>query len=346
MKKVLHIFKKIYRRLEKQRFSLALTTLGTGGLLFYIISSDGELGRLTHLALPQILLLVVLVIIGHVMSAIKIQLSARLFAVDLSTFDAVMLVESGNLFNFLPFSAMSVRALYLKRVHGLKYVDFGMSTFALIIAALVSAGFWGLLGLLHIYLRGISNPSFFLLFAFLLYLLVPIVAFLIVWLFRKRFYSFATSFQALPDWFHMLLQSALSGVDIILAHPGVLFRFFVLSLTANLSVSVRFWLIGMWLGYPVDFASGLVLWNLNQVTSIFALLPSGAIGFREALTGLGATGLGVAAISGVLVSSVDRMVTLLLSIVLGSLSLLILRRRVTDIENRTTSITRTSEGRR
>jgi hypothetical protein len=88
--------------------------------------------------------------------------------------------------------------------------------------------------------------------------------------------------------------------------------------------------VGFWLDYPFDFASGIILQSVSRLSSVFSFLPAGAIGFQEALTGLGATGLGQAAVSGVMISTVDRIVGVAWLLVAGSIGLFVVRSRIAD----------------
>jgi uncharacterized membrane protein YbhN (UPF0104 family) len=101
-----------------------------------------------------------------------------------------------------------------------------------------------------------------------------------------------------------------------------------LDVLANLVLGTRFFVVGQSLGYGLDFGSAMVMQGITRVAALFTVVPSGTIGIREALTGLASSGLGKAAVAGVMIATIDRIIVTTWIVVLGSGSLFALRRRM------------------
>ncbi len=316
-------------RVSQRWFSLFFGLLGVVGLAGYVAAYPEEWRRVQALSASNVALLSLLAIAGHLFTAAKLRLSATMFGIELPYWEAWMMLESGSLVNVVPLSATGLRALYLKRVHGLKVVAFGLATLVVITTNLVASGVLGILGLLKLTLDG-QAVSGLLLGLFSAYLLVPVVVAGFAW--RLRRCGGHDPGEAGLTWWHRVYRSLLGGLDAILSQPRTVAHFFLLNLLTSLVICARFWLIGGWLGYPVDFASGLVLQGASQATSLITVLPSGVVGLREAFTGLGAAGLGSPAVSGVLIATLDRIVVTGWTILLGSISLVGLYRRIARAE--------------
>ena len=336
MRKLLQTIKLRSGPLRKRWLSLLFSVLGAGGLILYITRYSSELYRLRQLSVPGIAVLSLLVILAHLLSAMKFSLSARIFGIKFPWWEAFMTVESASLINVVPFSAMGFRAMYLKKVHGLTYVDFGMGALLILVTGFASAGISGLVGLLVLISEDVVSVSYSLLLLFLAYTLGPLVILGIAWWFRRRSRNDPESPPKRPasSRWGKIHRSILDGLDLILTRPRAAMQLFALNILTSLVVGMRFWLIGVWLGYSVHLASGLVLWNVSQATAVFAAIPSRAIGLREAFTGLGTTGLGLSGISGVMISATDRIVTMAWVILLGSISIFVLRHKIALSERR------------
>ena len=323
-----------YRRVGKHWFSAFFSLLGAGGLVFYITRYSSELHRLRELSASGIVILSLVVVFGHLVYAMKFRLSANIFGINLPYGEAVMLVESGSLINVVPFSAMGFRALYLKKVHDLKFVDFGMATLTLLVTGFTSAGVLGLVGLLNLFLEGEARASYLLLALFLAYTLGPLVVLGIAWWFRR---SGRGNPRPLPEgqelnWWGRIYRSIIAGSDVILTQPQAVAQVFLLDLLTSLVLATRYWLVSESLGYSFNFWSCLVLQSTGQLSAIVTVLPTGTIGLREAFVGLGATGLNDQAVTGVMISTVDRIVATTWIALLGTISLFVLRNKIAQAE--------------
>lgn len=300
--------------------------------MYYVSRYSSELGRLHGLSASGLALLFPLVILGHTFSAMKFRLSAAAFGVDLPFADALMMVESGSLVNIIPFSAMGFRALYLKKVHGLKYAHFGSGTAASLLTGFTSAGLLGMTGVFKLVFEDRLDTLGPLVGLFLAYVFGPALLFVAAFRLRKqRRNDPATSRRSGHQW-HKIYHSVLDSVNTVLMQRHVLIQFLLLNLSTSLVLATRLWVVSQLLGYPFGFCSGLVLHSVGQLSAIVTVLPAGTIGLREAFIGLGAKALSGQSVNGVLISTVDRLVATCCIIVLGGVSVLVLRGRIAQAE--------------
>ena len=298
--------------------------LGLAGLTWYIAQYSSEFHRLREISVLNIVMLSCIVLLGHFFIALRLQLMAGAFDARLLLWEAILLIEAGGFLNIVPLNlGTGFRAAYLKKVRKLKFVDFGLGFLGSLLAEFVVAGSLGLF-----FSLSLSGTSPVLRVVFLAYILAPLGLLALAWVFRR-----SARFQALTqlearNWFGRLFRSLVSGLETILDQPQTILYLFILNLLTDFVLGIRYWLVGAWLGYPVNFASGMVLQSAARATAVVTIMPSGTIGLREALTGLGAAGLGESAVSGVMISTIDRIVATAWIVLLGSISLFILRNKI------------------
>lgn len=321
-----------FRKAIRHWFSILFSLLGAGGLVYYIGKYSSELVRLREFSAMSLGLLLLLVVLGHVFSAMKFRLSASAFGVDLPFCDAFMMVESGSLVNIVPFSAMGFRALYLKKVHGLKYAHFSLGIFATLLTGFTSAGLLGITGVFNLAFEDNLDTLHLLAGLFIAYIFTPLLLLVAALWSRGRVRGSVEIPQRKNHWWSKVYDSLLESLDILFTQRYVLFNFLLLNLITNFVLATRIWLVSRLLGYPFNFWSGLVLQSVGQLSSIVTVLPAGTIGLREALIGLGARGLGNQTVSGVIVSTVDRLVATFCIVFLGGVSMLILRNKIAQAE--------------
>lgn len=333
------------RNLAKHWLSVSFSLLGLAGLAVFIAGYASELEHLRQLSLPRVLLLALLALLVYGLVAVKFQLSVTMFGVRLSLSEAFMLVMAGGLFTIVPLSGVGLRALYLKRVHGLKYVNFGMGMVANLFTGFVANGLLGLLGLWILAGQGEAKTSPLLLILFWGYILGPVAAFCLgLWLKRKgngRLLGHSSE-NVKMSWWAKIYRSVLDGVEVMLRQPQAVGFFLILNLSINQVTALIFWLTGLWLGYPVNFAAGMVLWAVSQLTAIATIVPSDTIGLNEAVTGLGTLALGGSTISGVIIAAIFRVVSVVWILLFGTISLFFLRAKITQAERVAAPVMQTS----
>ena len=243
-----------------------------------------------------------------------------------------MMGPAGSLINFIPFTGMGFRAFYLKKIHGLKYVDFGIGMVIDLATGYISAGVIGLFGLWVLYLDGEVQISSILVILFIIYVIGPLIfLYLFKWFQRKGweeplFLKNIIKIQQISDIYHSIMES----MKIVLLQPRIVFRIFIINFMINMIIGSEFYLVGSQLGYPVVFTTGLILRSVSILIAITPL-PNGTIGLREATTGLGTTALGDTIVSGVMISTIERIISTAWIALLGSISMVILYKKISSV---------------
>ena len=287
------------------------------GLGWYLSGSPEEFSRLSGLRARDLVLLSGLMLLGHFLVATKLRLSVGLFGSRLSLTEAFLLVETGSFINLVPLNlGTPFRAIYLKRAARLKYVDYGLTFVLTQFTGFLAAG---ALGLVFLSRATGASPALYALFAG--YGFVPIGILGAAYLLRS-FPIKDTLGKA-----GVFRKSLLDGVRTISQHPGVVVAWFLLDLGTNLTLGVRFWMLGRVLGYDIEFAAAMIMQAVTRLSALFTIIPSGTIGIREGLTGLGSTGLGKAAIVGMMIATVDRVIVTFWIGAMGILGIIVLRHR-------------------
>lgn len=321
--------KEKHRPFIKRWWGLICGSLGLTGLIWYISNYSSEFYRLSEISLLNIILLSMIILLGHILIGLKILIIAKAFHIRLSLFEGFLLAEAGGFLNLVPLNlGTGLRAVYLKKVHKLKFVNYSLGFIGSLLTNFMSAGILGM-----IFILMLKHISYLLHLVFLLYLFLPLGLLTLAWIFKQSKHAKEIAKQKSECLFGKLYRSMIQGLDMILKQPQLIIYWFIINLLTGLILGSRFWLISKWLAYPFNFASGMVLQSVDRVTAVITIMPSGTVGLREAFTGLGAKGLGSSVITGVMISTIDRIIATGWIILLGSMSLFILRKRMIRAES-------------
>ena len=275
------------------------------------------------------MLLSVVVLGGHLVIAAKLMTSVRLFGARLSLGEALLLVEAGSFLNIVPLNlGTAMRARYLKRVSRLKYVHFGLGFAMTQFTAFLAAGMLGLA-----FLHAVTDAPGGLRLAFVGYVAFALAIVAIGSLVRSSGRLGAYARKRRSKFQRALVESLESGIERIARNPQTVALWLGFDLLANLVLGIRFLVISVALGYGLDLAHAMVIQGVTRVSALFTIVPAGTIGVREALSGVGSASLGQAAVAGVMIGTVDRIIATGWIAVLGSISSLVLQRRVARAES-------------
>jgi uncharacterized membrane protein YbhN (UPF0104 family) len=272
--------------------SVVFGFLGAGALAWYLVVHSSELYRLRTVSVGSVSILSLLVLVTLGLSALRLRLMVTVFDAHISLLESFALTATGGLINFLPLNTAQVfRAIYLRKVRGLKLVEFGLGSGVVVFTDFVSAGILGLIALYQLYLSG-ENLPFLFLELFLIFILGPFAILGLTMIFRRSRWGKLDVIQAKKSWVMRAYLSLIHSLDIILKKPKIVARLFVVGIFSGIVRGLRFWFAATLLGYPGGFSSGVVLQSVSSATSLFTMMPVGAIGLREAMIGAGTKGLG------------------------------------------------------
>jgi len=307
----------------RRMFAGIITIIAISALVWYFSTHTDEFNRLRSLSIRDLLIMSALVLLGHMLVAYKLQVTTTVFGVKHPLWESFFLVESGSLVNLIPINAGSgLRAMYLKNVRGLMFVQFGLGFLSVFLTSLTAAG---LLGLISLVFADVDSPLLYMIFG--AYLLCPLVIIILALTIGRRTSPTQNS-KSSAGLIRNLSYSAMQGLSILSKRPAVFIFWLTLDLLANLILGGRFWIAATGLGYDFSFAEALAMQSVGRASTFATIVPSGTLGIREALVGLGAVGLGQPAIDGVLIATVDRMVAVIWIALFGVVGLFILRKQL------------------
>ena len=310
-----------YLRFFRRWLGFVVSLISVGIIIWFLRTVDFAI--LQNISLSGLALISLVVILGHLIIAWKLRLSVAAFNVHLPFVNAFLLVQAGAFLNIIPLNlGTGLRAVYLKKVLNLDYVEFGLGFIGLIFSSLISAG---IIGLLFSSTLGLSDWWIYAVFA--IYIVLPALLFGISIGFQKRATKSSKRLFKM-NFLNNLATRGVEGIEKIKANKEFFLYWVILDLLANLSLGTRFWIISGLLDYPYNFSAGMVLQSFTRVSAIITLVPSGTLGIREFLTGLGSLGIGGAIQEGLLIATLDRLIATSLIIVLGTISLFIVRRQI------------------
>ncbi len=264
----------------------------------------------------------------HTLTALNFKIMVSMFDFHVPLLESFALAMGGNLLNFLPLNtALAFRSLYLKKVYGVKFVEFGLGTVIILLTGSIAAGILGIAGFCYLSFTA-ENPSLGLLLLFILFFLGPFGVLGLAWIYSNRRGERDLIHGEGHTWFARLYSSLIDSINLVATKPKILFKLFAVSMASGVLFGVKFWLISESLGYPANFFSGLVLQSTYRVLSFITIMPAGAIGLKEAVIGFGTKGLGGDVMSGVMISAVHRVINIAWIVLCGSTSLVFLGRRL------------------
>ncbi|MDH5674836.1 MAG: flippase-like domain-containing protein [Myxococcales bacterium] len=310
----------------------ALALLLLAALVVYLARFSNEWQRLEKLEPSQLALLSAIVLLGHVALAGKLRRSVTLFGARLELWEAFCLIEFGSFVNLVPLNlGTPLRAAYLKRVASLDYLKFGLGFMGMQLSAIVVAGVVGLC-----FIVSTASPTnaaaWPLWVGFGAFVIAPCLAVAAgLWL-RRSAVEVATQGAVATTRLRALLTALRAGTEEMLRRPTALASWLLFDSITNFVMGARFFLVASFLGYDTGFASAMVLQAATRASAVVSLVPAGTIGLREGLSGLAAGALGQAAISGVLIATVDRIVATTWIVLLGTGSSFILKRRLARLD--------------
>jgi uncharacterized membrane protein YbhN (UPF0104 family) len=195
----------------------------------------------------------------------------------------------------------------------------------------------GLAGSIGLLLVSNTNISFVpLLLIFIAYILgsLAVLGFLVRLDQKRRVDEAVLARLPFPKKVTDIIASILDGFGLLSARPQTVLALLGTGVIIQILLGAKTWLIGIWLGYPLELGGGIILNSLTLLVSALPI-PNSTLGLREAVSGLGAAALGITAVRGVIIAGLDRILSTGWNLIIGSICLLIIRKNISTLENGT-----------
>jgi len=296
-------------RRRRVRFAIGTATI----VLFAIVGRRhlGELHRLAHASLPLVMAMFVCVVLARIGQARTIQILLVVLSHAVRFRDVFMASNLTGFSNlFVPRSGVGAAAFYFNRKHRVPYSDYGSLTVFLALVDAVATGIIGLasLGLVTMATGMPFHPQIAI--AFAAAVLGGIVAI------RLR----VDLSGWFGGWLARILQSLADGWRALSKRRSAVVRVLAIRLALLLLSALRLQLAFAALAVDVPFLGVLLAAMLGSLAQISSITPAG-IGIREAAIAFAATVVGSSPASSLAAAVLDRLVTTLLLIALGEVSL-------------------------
>lgn len=282
------------------------------GLVFYLISHSEDLARMLRLSAENITLLLTLAVITLILNGMELRLLISAKDVNLGFKECFHLANVASSANYLPLrGGLVAKAFYLKKRHGLLYMNFADITIAGLLITFMTIF---ATGAVFVVLNYITTGKFFLVlfltFSAVFLILLLLSAFLV--LVHRKF-----------KWEKLGLLG--SGLRHILAEGMLLVKLILVNLASIIVMGLRFFVSFRALSYSASFLLSLLCALGKKVVVIIGIVPSG-LGVSEAFAGaiseLMKGGLEV----GVFAASIDRIISIVVLIPASAVSLYCLKR--------------------
>lgn len=229
------------------------------------------------------------------------------------SFSLITLSIAANL--FLPLrGGAGLRAVYLKRVHKLRYSRFAASLIIFYVLSAIVASLGALLAAL--WLATVEGrPG-----------LAPIVIVAVVCLLGGAATLYLPRLKWQGSWFADALAGISDGWHTLRASPGLLARLLPATALQTIGLLLSLWGAAAAIGIRLSAVEILLVGTLGVLSTLISLTP-GSLGIYEATVGLAATTVGMGATEGVVAALVSRTVLMVLLAVIAPLATLSLFRR-------------------
>lgn len=266
----------------RRLLGLTITPLLLCGGIYFFIKHPEHLDALRRLSLENLATLSLLMGLFFIVTGLTFNTLLSPFAVRLDIVETASLSFLSNLVSYLlPFRAgTGVKAIYLKRVKGLRYTDFGIATGANALLLAWVSGALGLVVLSHRWANGHGLP-------------IPLMAssaavFLsALLLFRIKLPQRISEFRIFSA-----LKPMMAATVKLTSHPGCFTKtsaWIVLQFGLGALITS---LIYQALDIPITFSMALVIGIFTTLANFFTVTP-GNIGIQEVIMGALASYLGI-----------------------------------------------------
>lgn len=290
----------------RRAISLLLFVLAGGTALWFAASYSHELGRIREVPPADLITLSLLVLAVFGVNGLVIRSYCRLFGVPLEVVEWYGLSVVQTMGNYMPWRAGALAQMAYVRVrYGLPVLRVLSGLGATAISTMLASGVLGMVATTAVIWEGSAPPRALL----AVFAIATTGAFaLLQW---PR--SWPRARRRLPGW----LSSALEAWQMVRSDARLLRRLLVLSLSAVVLYGFRLFVAFHALGYPASLSHVLVIAPLVSISGVLSIVPAG-LGLREAIVGLTSAALGIGFPGGVYAAALDRAVSVVWVVLLGS----------------------------
>lgn len=300
----------------------ALITVALAFVFFYYlyINANRYL-TLLNISVSKVILILVLTLIQQILNAEVNVYMFRILGAHLSHKDGFYIAAASTLANQLPISGGIVtRGVYLKHKYNLSYAKYFSATFAFFFLTIASYGFLG--GTILLYWKFFKNvfiePILFLGFGIMTFLglLIFILPFGVI---RSPF--------VLQKWLHQ----ALEGWALLRKQPALLLKILALQMAMTVFLAIQYLQAFQMLSQDITLSQSMLFSSASILTQLVSLAPGG-LGVREAIVGGVASALGFDTSVSVAAIGLDRLISTLMIILTGWVSMILLGRQISEIK--------------
>lgn len=318
---------------NKKWLPIILSLIGVILISYYLIINKNELYRIRQFSIIQILILFFVNILILIITAVLNKILLKLLNVNITLFDSFMINTISSVVNIIPLGATGFKAIYLKKVHGLNYINYTLFMLLNLLIVYIVGGLIGLFNIVQI--DYIEQNTWFnvIILIFALYVIIPTALLIFIYYFKEETKSFTFWGKIkLPEKIINGLNSLKIGITYIRNNPKLFINAILCDLVIQLLIGYKLWLISFYLGYIFNLKDIYVMYSLIIVINALPL-PNSIFGLRESISGLGTKILGDSSASGIIITGFDRIISTTISIVIGG-AFILFNKKIRDFSRK------------
>lgn len=296
------------------QFIIQIAVLGY--IVYYICARREELGRLWNVDLIDAAAVLVLIFVGNIVRSFQLCYITQSLDSKVSFIESFSITMVSTLLNYLPMNAGTiVKARVLKKHRSLKYAHFISVMTATILITIFTGGILGLAAI--IFSRPPLETNNIILTAFfILSIIVPI--------FLLHIPSSLISDK--PGWIRTAIRDLILGLEQIRKNGKGIFILFLLAAMLLFIAAIRLWICFRALNTPVTIFGCVMFAVVSNLLLVVNITP-GSLGLREVLIGAIAQFTGLSFERGLFAASLDRVFSLVFTVLVGLPSLFVLKKK-------------------
>ena len=270
----------------------------------FIGNNLNQIKRILEVSINNFIIISLLVIATIVNNGLKNKVLISQFNIHLNKKEWFGLSVVNTFWNYLPFQGgLIAKGAYLKRQYNFPYSTYLATITASYVITFAVLGFLGIVGLIIFYIKS----HLFLINIFFIYILIFLIPLIfIVYIYVKKNIKFK----------HLIFNRIYEGLRTVFANKVIMSQLILIDIATVILYTLRLVSSGYALGYHIPILFYFLVTPV-AVLSIFTSITPGGLVIREALIGIFASWMGVNVTNSVIVSILDRSVSIIWIFVLG-----------------------------